>query len=407
MPPYEQTADAAIPELAGLQRRAFVAAAVAGAISLVGLLIEATQFFQSYLMAYMLCLGASLGCLALGMMHQLTGGAWGVLIRRPIGAASRVLPVLTVLFLPIAFGMHHLYTWADAQTVAHDEVLQHKHLYLNVPFFLVRAGFYFLVWNGLVFFLNRWSLEQDTTADPLLARRMQKLSAGGLLAYGITITFASFDWLMSLDPHWYSTIYGVLVMGGQGLTALAVLTIVLVWLSRRPPLEGIVLPTHLHDLGNLMLAFTMLWAYFSFSQYLIIWSGNLPTEIEWYLHRSYTSWRFVALALLAFHFVVPFVVLLSRRVKRRATTMLEIAVWILLARTIDLFWLISPAFHRQGVWVSWLDVTLPVALGACWIGSFVWQLRGRAILPVHDPQFDETLGRIIERSGHASTRTAH
>jgi hypothetical protein len=411
MPPFQQTADAAIPELAGLQRRALIAAAAAGAISLVGLVVEPVQFFQSYLMAYSLCLGASLGCLALGMVHQLSGGAWGVLIRRPIGAASRVLPVLTVLFLPIVFGIHHLYIWADPQIVAHDEVLQHKHLYLNVPFFLIRAALYFLVWNGLVYFLNRWSLEQDATGDPRLARRMQKASAGGLLAYGITITFASFDWLMSLDPHWYSTIYGVLIMGGQGLTALAVLTVVLVWLSRRPPLEGIVQPAHLHDLGNLMLAFTMLWAYFSFSQYLIIWAGNLPQEIDWYLHRSFTSWRFVAVALMAFHFAVPFVVLLSRRVKRQAATMLEIALWILFARVVDLFWLIAPAFHRNGVSVSWLDVTLPAALVASWLGAFVWQLRGRAILPVHDPQFDETLGRIIERSERGShrpqPRTAH
>ena len=233
-------------------------------------------------MAYMLCLGATLGCLALGMVHQLSGGAWGVLIRRPIGAASRVMPIMTALFLPIALSVRSLYSWADPQNVARDEILQHKHLYLNVPFFLGRAAFYFLVWNALVYFLNRWSLEQDETADPDLARRMQTLSAGGLLAYGLTITFASFDWLMSLDPHWYSTIFGVLVMGGQGLTALAVLTIVLVWLSRRPPLQSVVQPAHFHDLGNLMLAFTMLWAYFSFSQYLIIWSGNLPHEIEWY-----------------------------------------------------------------------------------------------------------------------------
>jgi len=357
----------------------------------------------------MWCLGATLGCLALGMMHQLTGGGWGVLIRRPIGAASRVLPVLTVFFLPIALGVHRLYTWADPGIVARDEVLRHKAIYLNVPFFLTRAALYFLVWNALVFFLNRWSLEQDVTGDPNLARRMQKLSAAGLLAYGVTITFASFDWLMSLDPHWYSTIYGVLIMGGQGLTALAVLTIVLVWLSRRPPLQGVVVPAYFHDLGNLMLAFTMLWAYFAFSQYLIIWSGNLPHEIEWYLHRSYTSWRFAALALVAFHFAIPFALLLSRRVKRHAQSILQVAIWILGARLVDLLWLIAPEFHHEGLSISWLDVILPVALGSLWLGTFIWQLRGRAILPVHDPQFDETLGRIIQRStgGPTHPRTAH
>ena len=274
MTPLTQTADVAIPELAGLQRKLLIAGGAGAAISLIGLFTDIQQFMQSYLMAYMLCLGATLGCLALGMMHQLSGGAWGVLIRRPIGAASRVMPVMTVLFLPVVVGIRYLYSWADPQNVAHDALLQHKHLYLNVPFFLARAVFYFAVWNALVYFLNRWSLEQDETANPELAQRMQRLSAGGLLAYGLTITFASFDWLMSLDPHWFSTIYGVLIMGGQGLTALAVLTIVLVWLSRRPPLQRIIQPAHFHDLGNLTLAFTMLWAYFSFSQYLIIWRAT-------------------------------------------------------------------------------------------------------------------------------------
>jgi hypothetical protein len=397
MTPYQETADAAIPELGELQRRFLLIGAAGGLIALVGLFINPTQFFQSYLMAYMWCLGATLGCLALGMVHQLSGGAWGVLIRRPIGAASRVLPVMTALFVPVVLGMHRLYGWMDSAEMARDAALRHKAIYLNVPFFVVRAAFYFLVWNVLVFFLNRWSLEQDTTADPRLARRMQRLSAAGLLAYGLTITFASFDWLMSLDPHWYSTIYGVIIMGGQGLTALAVLVVILVWLSRRPPLQGIVMPTHLHDLGNLMLAFTMLWAYFSFSQYLIIWSGNLPHEIEWYMHRSYTSWRLVAVGLIVFHFALPFVLLLSRQVKRQAETIVKVAIGILVIRVIDLLWLIAPEFHRDGLSVSWLDIVLPVALGSIWFGCFIWQLRGRAILPVHDPQFDETLGPIIER----------
>jgi hypothetical protein len=408
MAQYERTAGAAIPELAELQRKCFIAAGASGALSLAGLWLNPAQFLHSYLMAYMLWLGATLGCLALGMVHQLSGGAWGVLIRRPIGAASRVIPVMTVLFLPIALGVSTLYSWANFANLAHDELLQHKRLYLNVPFFLARAVLYFAVWNALVYFLNRWSLEQDETADPQLAQRMQRLSAGGLLAYGLTITFASFDWLMSLDPHWYSTIYGVLVMGGQGLTALAVLIIVLVWLSRRPPLRGIVQPAHFHDLGNLMLAFTMLWAYFSFSQYLIIWSGNLPHEIEWYRHRSFTSWRFVAIALMAGHFALPFVLLLSRSLKRHADTILKVAIWVLVARVVDLLWLIAPDFHHDGLSVSWMDVVLPVALGCVWAGAFIRQLRGRAILPVHDPQFGETLQPIIDRGAQRSKPgTAH
>jgi hypothetical protein len=403
--PLTQTADVAIPELAGLQRRLLIAGAVGAAVSLAGAYLDIRQFLQSYLMAYMLCLGVTLGCLALGMVHQLSGGAWGVVIRRPIGAATRTLPVMTVLFLPIALGMRYLYVWTSADLVAHDEVLRHKQLYLNTPFFLVRAALYFTVWNALAYFLNRWSLRQDQTAEVKLARRMQMLSGGGLLAYGFTITFASFDWLMSLEPHWFSTIYGVLIMGGQGLSALAFLIVALVWLSRRAPLDRIVVAAHFHDLGNLMLAFVMLWAYFSFSQYLIIWSGNLPAEIAWYMHRLETGWRAVGMTLIAVHFVVPFVVLLSRQVKRQPDLLLKVAVFVLLARLIDLFWLIAPEFHQHGIVVSWLDVLLPLALGAIWVGCFIWQLRGRAILPLHDPEFDEALGRIIERG--APPRTAH
>jgi hypothetical protein len=339
------------------------------------------------------------------MVHQLSGGAWGVVIRRPIGAASRLLPFLTIAFVPILLGMNHLYVWTDAALVARDEALQHKHLYLNTPFFIVRAGIYFATWNLLSYFLNAWSLEQDRTGDPRIARRMQMVSAGGLLAYGITITFASFDWLMSLEPHWFSTIYGVLILGGQGLSALALLISVIIWLSRRPPLDRIVVPSHIHDLGNLLLAFVMLWAYFSFSQFLIIWSGNLPQEISWYIYRTQTSWRFVGAALIAFHFAVPFLLLLSRAVKRHGDTLMAVAAWLLLLRAVDLWWLIAPELHRDGITVSWMDVVLPLSLGALWLGGFVWQLRGRAILPVNDPQFDEALGAIIERAGE-QPRTA-
>ena len=400
MTPLRDTADVAIPELAGVQRRFLLIGAGGAVLSLIGAFVNLTQFMQSYLMAYMLCLGVTLGCLALGMVHQLSGGAWGVVLRRPIGAATRVLPVMTVLFLPIALGMTRLYPWTNADLVGRDELLQHKHLYLNTPFFLVRAVVYFTVWNAITYFLNAWSLEQDRNPDPRIARRMQQLSAFGLLGYGLMITFASFDWMMSLEPHWFSTMYGVLIMGGQGLSAMAFLIATVVWLSRRPPLDRIVVTSHFHDLGNLMLAFVMLWAYFSFSQYLIIYSGNLPEEITWYVHRTQTGWRFIGLLLIVFHFALPFVLLLSRRMKREPEFLLKIAVGMLCARLIDLFWLVAPSFHRDGLVVSWMDIVLPFTLLSIWLGAFFWQLRGRAILPIHDPQFHEAVGRIIEREAH-------
>ncbi len=403
---FEQTADALIPELRQHQRTLLTAGAAGLLLSAVGGIFNPTQFFQSYLMAYMFCLGATLGCLALGMVHQLSGGAWGVVLRRPIGAASRVLPIMTVLFLPIVIGMGRLYPWTHPDLVAHDEILQHKHIYLNTPFFLVRAAIYFLVWNGISYFLNAWSLEQDQTGNTRLSRRMQKLSAAGLLGYGLTITFASFDWLMSIDAHWFSTIYGVLIIGGQGLTAIALLVVVIAWLSRREPLDALIVPAHFHDAGNLLLAFVMLWAYFSFSQYLIIWSGDLPHEISWYQDRLQTGWRTVGVLLVLLHFTVPFLVLLSRRVKRTGAALEKVAIGILAARLIDLFWLIAPEFHTHGLSVSWLDIVLPVSLSAFWLGCFVWQLRGRAILPVFDPEFEETMGPIIQRAGE-QPGTAH
>jgi len=398
-PTLTETADQQIPELARYQRL-FVRAGAAGAVvSAIGGMMHPAQFFQSYLMAYMFVLGLTLGSLALAMVHQLSGGAWGVVIRRPAGAATRVLPIVTVLFLPIVLGMHDLYEWTHEDVVARDPILAGKQVYLNTTFFLARAALYFAGWNAVSYFLNRWSLEQDRTGNPRLARRMQRLSGGGLLVYGLFVTFASFDWLMSLAPHWFSTIYGVLIMGGQALTAMAFLIVVLVWLSRRPPLRDIVAPSHFHDLANLMLAFVMLWAYFSFSQYLIIWSGNLPEEITWYLHRMQTGWRGVAVALVVFHFAVPFALLLSRRIKRAANTLLAVALAILVARLIDLFWLIAPEFHQDGLVVSWMDVVVPVTLVSIWLAAFVWQLRGRAVLPVYDPQFEEALGPLIERAG--------
>ena len=392
----ERTAGELIPDLERYPALLWAAGGAGLLLALIGALLlgDWTEFFQAYLIGYMFCLGISLGCLALGMVHQLSGGAWGVVLRRPIGAAARVLPVLTVLFLPIVFGMGRLYVWTHAGNAA----LQHNHLYLNVPFFLIRAALYFLIWNGVSFVLNRWSLEQDRTGNPRIARRMQRVSAGGLVGYGLTITFASFDWLMSLAPDWYSTIYGVIIIGGQGLSAIAFLILVIAWLSRRPPLDAIIVPDHFHDAGNLTLAFVMLWAYFAFSQFLIIWSGNLPREISWYQHRLQTGWRGLALLLLVFHFFVPFLVLLSRRVKREGAVLARVAAAIMIARLVDIFWLVAPEFHPGGVSVSWLDVLLPLSLASIWLGCFVQQLRGRAIFPVYDPEFDDTIGPLVEKA---------
>src|SRR5262249_16356797 len=275
-----------------------------------GYFLAPDALFRAYLFAYVFFTGLSLGCLAVVMLHHSTGGAWGIPIRRMLESGTRTLPLIAVLFLPVALGMKHLYPWARPEEVAKDHLLQAKEAYLNVPFFLPPAVVCLAVWLAVAYFLNRWSLEQDRAGSPALTRKLQLLSAGGLVAYGLTMTFASIDWVMSLEPRWFSTMYGVLYIAGQALNALAFVTAALVLLSREPPFAGYVRSSHFHDLGKLLLAFVMFWSYVAFAQYLIIWAGNLPEEIPWYLRRLAGGWGWVGAALVLLHFALPFLLLL-------------------------------------------------------------------------------------------------
>ncbi len=396
-----ETADQIVPELASNQRMFLLAGAAGLVVSAVGYTMNAEQFFTSYLMAYMLVLGLTLGALAFAMVHQLSGGAWGVVSRQSLGAASRVMPFLTLLFIPIVIGMPHLYEWTHTDVVNADPILRNKAAYLNTNFFLARAAFYFVVWNALVFLMNKWSKEQDETGDPAISLRMQRLSAGGILLHVICMTFASFDWMMSRDPHWFSTIYGVLVIVGQGLSTLAFQIIILTWLARRKPMSEALTTTYLHDLANLMFGFTVLWAYMSFSQYLIIWSGNLPEEILWYLHREQPGWVPLAIVLVIFHFAAPFFLLLMRGIKRNPNLVRKVAMLIIFARLLDLFWLIAPETHHEGLSISWMDAVVPASMLALWVGLYMMQLRQRPLLPVHDPQFEEALGPAFAHADSA------
>jgi hypothetical protein len=307
---------------------------------------------------------------------------------------------MAILFIPILLGMKQLYPWVTvAGDMADDPNYRFKLAYLNPQFFIVRVVIYFAILLMLSYFLNKWSREQDRTGDPSLAKKLEGISGPGLILWGIVVTYSMIDWVMSLEPKWFSTIYGMIFMIVGALTAMSLIILMLRRLADEAPFKGAVTPGQYNDLGNLMLAFTMLWAYLSFSQFLIIWSGNLPQEITWYLHRMQTSWKFVGAVLIGFHFAVPFLLLLSRAVKRHGETLLKVAATLLFLRAVDLWWLIAPELHQDGIVVSWLDVLLPLSLGSLWLGGFVWQLRKRAILPIHDPQFDEALGAIIEHAG--------
>jgi len=385
-PELRLPADHVLVRIQGVARLVGAAGVV---LSLVGVLVAPDAFFRAYLVAYLFFFGVALGSMAILMLQYITGGAWGAVIRRILEACTRTLPLMALLFVPILLGLRHLYPWARPEQVAHDPLLAHKTLYLNVPFFVGRAIFYFGTWIAVMYYLNRWSLEQDTRPDPALTRRLEMLSRGGLLLYALTETFAAVDWAMSLDAHWFSTIYGILLMGGQGLATLAFVIPVAMTLARRPPLTKVITPDQFHDLGKLMLAFVMLWAYFSFSQLLITWSANLPEEIPFYLRRIEGAWLWVGIALVIVHFMLPFVVLLSRDVKRRPAALAVVAAGLIGARFIDIFWLVRPTLAGGGIGLHWLDFVVPFAVGGLWMWAFVSQLAGRALVPVNDPYLPE------------------
>jgi hypothetical protein len=376
------------------QTIALAVGAAGAALCVAGWLASPDQFFRSYLMAYVFWVGLAIGCLPLMMLHHLTGGAWGLVIRRPLEAGTRTLPLMLLLFVPVVLGMHTLYAWARPEAVAADEVLQHKAPYLNAGFWLIRTVIYFAVWIGLSYRLSGWSREQDRTGDVRLARKMQMLSGPGIVFYFLAITFAALDWVMSLDAHWVSTIFGPLLAVGQVLNAFAFVIVLVALLSRYEPLADAVRPDVFQDLGKLLLAFVMVWAYFSFSQYLIIWAGNLPEEIHWYLEHSKGGWMAMGLAIIVFHFFVPFFLLLSRDLKRSAGVLSLVAGGIIVMRLVEIFWTVTPLFHPEHVTVHWLDLAAVAAVGGFWMWTFLGQLKSQPLLPVHDPYMQEALGHV-------------
>ena len=368
---------------------------IAWALGLTGLVLAVVaaffnqeQFWRSYLLAYLFWLEIGLGCLGLLMVHHLVGGRWSAHIRRVLEVGSLTLPLMAVLFLPLVWGMETLYPWMDAERVAQSELIQAKSLYLNQPFFLARAVLYFAVWTTLAYLLNRWSLAEDRSGEPHLAVRMRRLSALGLILFMLTVTFAAYDWMMSLEPEWFSSIYGLLFIIGAALAGLAFAIISLHGLTKGAGASEEWVQSF-NDLGNFMLGFVMIWAYFSFSQFLIIWSANISEEAVWYYHRMAGGWQNVGLLLVALQFVLPFVLLLVRGVKRRAQWLTALAVLVFVVRWLDLYWLVMPAFYPQGVHFHWLDLALLLALGGIWLAVLIQQWHGKADFPLYDPHLAE------------------
>ena len=382
------------PSVDRFQRLALLVGVVFSVLLLVGFFLDRAQSFHSYLFGFSFWAGISIGALALLMLQHLTGGGWGFVIRRVLEAATRTLPLILILFVPIVLGAHWIYPWTHAEEMAKNEALTQKAKYLNLTFFTVRAAIYFAIWLTLAFFLNRWSLLQDKTADRQWTKRMRMLAGPGMVLLVFTVTFASIDWFMSLDPEWSSTIYGFIFVGAWSLSALAFVVAVMAALAKHEPMNKVVGQLHFHDLGKLLLALVMLWSYFAFSQFLIIWSGNLPEEIRWYLPRIHGAWGAVALAVIVLHFAFPFLFLLSRSFKRHAGKLVIVAILILVMRLVDLFWMIAPNFTHERFQVSWMDLVAPIAIGGLWLGSFARALTTRPLIPINDPLYETVLEQV-------------
>ena len=376
------------PDLSKLRRYSLFIGVGALVIFLIGLFLNHQQFHEAYIFAFTFWTGISVGSLALLMLQHLTGGGWGLVIRRILEAATRVLPLIAVLFIPIVLGAHQIYPWTHPE---HAQKLGDKTNYLNLPFFSVRAVVYLAIWLALAYLLNRWSLAQDRTADNQYTKRMRLLSGPGMILLIFTVTFASVDWYMSLEPEWFSTIYGFIFVASWTVSALAFVIAALAILSKDDPLKHIVAPLHFHDLGKLLLALVMLWAYFAYSQFLIVWSGNLPEEISWYVPRIHGTWGALIIAVVVLHFATPFLLLLSRGLKRNPRKLIIVAIMILVMRLIDLLWMLEPSFSREHFHVSWMHPVGLIALGGLWLALFARELSRRPLIPINDPQYESVV----------------
>ena len=406
------TTESLQPNLEKARGRAFVVSSILIVLSLILWITgDSAPFWQAYLLGFILIFGISGGSLGLLMLHHLTGGRWGFALRRILEANTRMIPVLLILFVPIVLGgMDYLYgadrsahaAHAEAGAAEHvgavdhggwfgsegDPILEGKSAYLNFGGFLLRAVIVFLVWGVLAFFLNMWSTRQDQTGDIKLNRPMRILSGPGVVLYVLATTVAGWDWVMSLEPHWFSSMYGPLFLVSQGLTTLAFCIIVGTKLARFKPLSDKMPEAVSHDIGNLLFAFGILWAFTSIGQYIIIWSANLPEEIPYFIARSGNGWNVIAVLLALFHFAVPFLILLMRRAKMNKDNLIKVAWWVLAMRFVDLYWQIMPAFYPQDFTITLIHIALPLALLSVYVWCFLGQLKRRPLLPLHDPRFD-------------------
>jgi hypothetical protein len=383
------------PVVRTISRRSLIVGVTFGIIAVIDGFLRPQEFYRGYLLGLMAWLGIALGSMAILMIRHLTGGGWGTVIRRILGAAMRTLPLLALLFIPVMLGMKRLYIWAQPLDLVTDKHLR-EHLeditktYLTTNGFIIRALIYFATWNLLSFLLSKWSKQTDRPDAPDNSSRFKAVAGPGLILYGFTISFAAIDWVMSLDPSWISTIFGLIILIGEVLSAMCFAVVVERILVNYKPMSEMLRPDFVHDHGKWMLTFIMVWAYFSFSQWLIIWAGNLPAEITFYLKRLSGGWGYIGLMLVLFHFAVPFAILLSRPFKRDIRKLVWLAIGLIVMRYVDLFWIIEPNFSNT-FRLTWADVLVPVAIGGFWLAYFFHNLGSLPLLPAYDPDAYEVL----------------
>jgi hypothetical protein len=398
--PANQLDLTAPPVVKKIYQRSLIVGVVFAIASIILAITNPDQFYRGYLLGFLCWLGVALGSMAIVMIRHLTGGGWGMVIRRILGAAMRTLPLLAILFIPIIIAVvqHRIYPWAMPTELVQDPYIREhlekhsfiKAAYLNQTGFIVRAVIYFVIWNVLSFLLSMWSRQTDRPGAPDNTQKFKAVAGPGLILYGFTISFAAIDWVMSLDPSWISTIFGLIILIGEVLSAMCFAVVVERILVNYKPMSEMLKPDFVHDHGKWMLTFIMMWAYFSFSQWLIIWAGNLPNEITFYTKRLSFGWGKVGLFLALFHFAVPFAILLSRPFKRNIRKLVWLAIWLMLMRWVDLFWIIEPNFmKRLGITVA--DIVVPIAIGGFWLAYFFRNLGSLPLLPAYDPSAGEVL----------------
>ena len=375
----------------GFKLFAIVLAAAGVVLSAVGFAVDRAQFFHSYLTAFVFVLTVVLGCLFFVMLQHITRAGWSVSVRRMAEIAAWTFPVMFVLFLPVLAGLGDLFHWTHQEAVEHDPLLQGKAGYLNLTFFLIRAALYFAIWTLLGRYFLRRSLIQDTNREPKLTVEMQRRAAPGIILFALSLSFMAFDWIMSMDPHWYSTIFGVYVFAGTAVAGFAFITLTGMTLRRAGYLAHTMRVDHYQDLGRFLFAFSVFWAYIAFSQFFLIWYGNIPEETIFFVHRSEGTWKAASLVLAVGHFVIPFVLLMSRWVKRRPALVTALAGWMLVIHYWDLYWLIMPNLHHEGVHFHWIDLACLAAVAGVFLTVYVRKLNGHALVPVGDPRLTESL----------------